>query len=355
MNRFLDLPAMKADKSNPLLASFDDQMHCGGCGAKVSADLLEEVLGAVLPQGSSRDDAAIVEIPAKRQMLQSVDHFRGFINDPYAQARIAVCHALSDIYACGGQAHSVMALITLPFGKPDVIRSTLEQVMAGIMDQLHRDHVKLIGGHTSEGAELSLGFTVNGSVIPGKLWQKTGMQAGDVLILTKPLGTGAIFAADMQHRARGDWVAAAVASMEVSNKAASQVLSHYEVSACTDITGFGLAGHCLEMLTGKLGVELYLSAMPCLPGAMACISELGITSTLHESNRRVAGLALPGEAAEILFDPQTSGGLLAAVPAHSATSCLQDLVEAGYGDAAVVGRVNDAGRLVLNLSGAWDD
>ena len=355
MNRFRDLPAMTPEAVNVLQESFEDQMHCGGCGSKVSLDVLQDVIAARLPEHDPLDDAAVVEFPEGRQLIQSVDHFRGFVNDPYLQAKVAVCHALSDIYACGGAAHSAMAMITLPFGKPDVLRSTLDQVMAGVVDQLNKDHVRLIGGHTSEGMELSMGFTVNGSVEPGAMWQKSGLKPGDVLITNKPLGVGTIFAADMQFKARGAWVAGAVAMMMESNKAASQVLQHYDVTACTDITGFGLAGHCLEMLDNGAGAELFMKSVPRLDGAMTCLNELGIRSTLHDANRLATGMSLPDGDAEILFDPQTSGGLLAGIPASQAEECLGDLYEAGYLQAAVVGRVTDTGRLILNLSETFDE
>lgn len=350
MAKFSNLPVMHEKPVNALQDSFEDQMHCGGCGSKVSLDVLSDVIAERLPEHDPLDDAALVEIPEGRQLIQSVDHFRGFVNDPYQQARVAVSHALSDIYACGGTAHSVMAMMTLPFGKPDVVRSLLDQVMAGTVDQLKHDHVKLIGGHTSEGMELSIGFTVNGSVAKDGMWKKSGLREGDLLVTNKPLGVGTLFAADMQFKARGAWIQSAVETMMESNKAACQILHQYDVSACTDITGFGLAGHCLEMLEGNAGVELYLKSVPVLVGAMTCLTELGIKSTLHDANKLATGMSLPDHQSEILYDPQTSGGLLAGIAPQGAEDCINDLRRAGYHQAAVIGQVTDTGRIILNLS-----
>lgn len=349
MDRFSRLPEMSLEPVNALQAEFDVAMHCGGCGSKVSADLLREVLHELMQESAPVDDAAVINVPPGMMMLQSVDHFRAFLNDPYIQARIAVVHALSDIYACGGSPTSAMATLTLPFGKPAATRSMLTQILRGTLDQLAADNVELLGGHTSEGAELSLGYTANGIVDPGRLWKKQGMKSGDVLVLTKALGTGAIFAADMQHRAKGQWVADAVASMMVSNKIAADVLKEFSVNACTDVTGFGLAGHALEMLNGSQGVTLKVSDCPVLAGANACIHDLGIISSLHESNKASVNLVGAGSSreAEILFDPQTSGGLLVAIPVDEAEACVEHLIAAGCQSAAVVGFVDDEPGLKL--------
>ena len=342
MQKFSDLPEMNSDVSSPLLEEFDDQMHCGGCGSKVSADLLSEVIGDLLGEKAPRDDAAQVLVPEGRVLVQSVDHFRSVIDDPYRQARIAVCHSFSDIYACGGTALSALAMLTLPFGKPDATRSLLRQLMSGAIDQINEDGAALIGGHTSEGLELSIGFTVNGTVSDGGSLSKEGLVPGDNLILTKPLGTGTLLAANMQYKAKGAWVEAAVEMMLQSNRTAAGIFTQYRATACTDITGFGLAGHCSEMLNDSIGIALDASAIPVLQGADECLYGHQISSSLHDANRR--SVYLQGEAPEILFDPQTSGGLLAGVAADRADECLQALRRAGY-DAAIIGSVDDLGGL----------
>ena len=335
MSRFNDLPAMPLQEPvNELQAEFDEQMYCGGCGSKVAADLLTKALSdlmAVVP----KDDAAVLEVPAGKVLLQSVDHFRSFLNDPWLQARICVCHALSDIYACGGEPLSLLASVTLPYGKPDMAYSLLTQVMRGVLDQLAEEGAELIGGHTSEGLELALGCTANGLVEPDRHWGKEISQAGQALVLTKPLGTGTLFAADMRHSARGEWIASALEMMLTSNKAAAVIGKAFDVHACTDITGFGLAGHLLEMTGRNFGVELNMNAMPLLEGAAECL-DADIRSSLHEANRRVAGLA--DVQPEILFDPQTAGGLLFALPEAQAEQLVQRLRDAGYPYAALIGR-----------------
>ncbi len=336
MSRFNDLPEMRIEHVNSLQDEFDDQMQCGGCGSKLASDLLEEVLSELMHEKVPRDDAVVVDVPAGSQLLQSVDHFRGFVNDPYLQARIAVCHALSDVYACGGDALSVLASITLPYGKPDVSRSLLRQLLQGTLDQLKEEGAELVGGHTSEGMELSIGFTANGLVKPGERWSKQISRTGDVVILTKPLGTGTLFAADMQYRAQGSWIAEALDSMLMSNRKAAVLARDYDVSACTDITGFGLAGHLLEMAGSALGVELDLPSVAQLEGSESCLHQLGIRSTLHDANRRASGLHLE-PAADILFDPQTAGGLLLVVAEKDAADLLGRLHAEGYSKASMIG------------------
>lgn len=347
MTRFRDLPVMTTTPPNTLVAEFGDQMHCGGCGSKVSADLLREVLTELMGDALPADDAARVDVPAGQTLLQSVDHFRSFVNDPYLQARIAVVHACSDIYACGGRPVSAMTMLTLPFGKPAVTRGLLHQVMRGILDQLAAEGADLIGGHTSEGLELSIGCTINGGVAPDQQWPKQGGDVGDLLILTKPLGTGTIFAADMQSKASGSWVAGALAVMSQSNRPAAEVLSAFGVRACTDVTGFGLAGHCLEMLGAHNGIELNLASLPLLDGAQTCLQELRIVSSLHEANKQSLPQVIDDPAAEILFDPQTSGGLLAVIPAQESVQCLQQLHAAGVTQAAIIGTVTEQSGLSL--------
>lgn len=337
MKRFNDLPDMPRENVSGLLAEFDDQMQCGGCGSKVASDLLAEVLDHLMAGDAPADDAVVIDVPQGAQLLQSVDHFRGFVNDPYLQARIAVCHALSDIYACGGEPLSVLASITLPYGKPDVSRSLLTQLLQGTLDQLREEGAKLVGGHTSEGVELSIGFTANGSVEAGNRWPKTFTRSGDALVLTKALGTGTLFAADMQYRARGEWIAAATGSMLVSNRKASIVAREFDISACTDITGFGLAGHLLEMATDAIGARIDPNTLPILPGADTCLNQLNIRSTLHDANRRAAGLPVGSPEEEILFDPQTAGGLLLSIANADAEDLVTRLREAGYEAAAVIG------------------
>jgi selenide,water dikinase len=205
----------------------------------------------------------------------------------------------------------------------------------------------LVGGHTGEGRELALGFAVNGLIDESMigLMQKGGMQAGNLLLLTKPIGTGTLFAAREQLRTKGRWIEAALNSMMLSNRRGAQILTQHRATACTDLTGFGLLGHLVEM-TRPSGVdaELQLSALPLLDGALECV-QAGILSSLQPANVRLRR-ALRDQAEfvqhpryPLLFDPQTAGGLLASVPADQAESCVAALREAGYPHTAIIGRV----------------
>jgi selenide,water dikinase len=286
----------------------------------------------------------VYQAPAGKLMLHSVDVFKAFIDDPYLLAKIAVNHALSDIYAMGGEAVTAMAIMSTPYGTPAATRHLLQQLMQGTIEQLHQEQVQLVGGHTTEGAELSVGFAVNGVVDEAKILRKGGMRAGQVLILTKPLGTGTLFAADMQHLAQGRWVNAAIEMMLQSNQAAADIFVNNDASACTDITGFGLAGHLGEMMRASgVDVTLNLPSLPILPGSVECLHELGVTSTLHVGNQRSA-IAMqvsqsPHPHYELLFDPQTAGGLLASVNIDSAPLIVAALHTAGYSQAQVIGTV----------------
>ena len=205
-----------------------------------------------------------------------------------------------------------------------------------------------MGGHTGEGAELTLGFTVTGLIEPDRALRKSVLRAGDLLVLTKPLGTGTLLAADMRGKARGRWLQAAIESMLLSCRTAGEVLGRHGAHACTDITGFGLAGHLLEMLGDTaLGALLNLDALPVLPGALETV-ETGILSTLQPKNERFAAqveagaeLRERGEYA-LLFDPQTAGGLLAGVPREAAQACVAELKAHGYPDTSVIGEIVDA-------------
>jgi len=350
MDKFRDLPRMKPEPRKGLLVDLDEQMRCGGCGSKVSAGLLSEVLQNAGINTASLDDAATFEPPAGKVMLHTVDTFKAFTADTFTFARIAVHHALSDIYAMGGEPVTALAIMTVPYGTPRKIRATLEQLVAGSREVLAEEAVALVGGHTTEGAEMSLGFAVNGVATKSELMKKQGLKTDQCLILTKSLGTGAVLAADMQYRAKGTWVQAAISSMDQSNGDAARLLTQHGVVACTDVTGFGLAGHLLEMLkASKCSAVIKVASLPCLPGAVECLNDLRIKSTLHDGNKAacidMTTIAHPSMA--IVFDPQTSGGLLAAVNFDERDQVLKALHEAGYDSACQIGRVSSSGAAHL--------
>ena len=318
-------------------------MLCGGCGAKVSADVLNQVLRDNGVGVDSLDDAARYEPPPGVTMLHTVDALKSFVEDSYLFARIATEHALSDIYAMGGVPVNALAVISVPQGTPEAVRSTLQQVVAGVRDVLDDASVKLIGGHTTQGAELNVSLAVNGTV--EAVLEKRGARPGDHLVLTKPLGTGTLFAADMQYQAKGVWIKNALRVMQQSNQKAGALLKQYGASSCTDVTGFGLAGHLSEML-GSSGYSagLKLDAIPVLDGAVVTVNR--IKSTLHEGNQRSIGATEMSShpTFPLLFDPQTSGGLLAAVAAEDSADLVAELQTAGYESACVIGEILEMGK-----------
>jgi len=281
-------------------------------------------------------------LPGAPPLLQTVDFFRAMVDDPYLFGRIAAIHALGDIYAMGGTPESALAIATLPPARPPIVEHDLFHMLKGGLDVLEPAGAVLVGGHSAEGAELALGFAVTGRPRPGKLLRKAGLRAGDRLILTKPLGTGVILAAAARGLVASRLVEAAVATMLQSAASAAACLLEYRATACTDVTGFGLLGHLVEMLRAS-GVEAVLDpeVIPALDGALALLRN-GVTSSLHADNT-AALTALDAAAqlhqiAPLLIDPQTAGGLLAGVPADRAAACLGELRTLGY-RAALIGCV----------------
>jgi selenide, water dikinase len=368
MDRFNELPAM-ADEAGPELApGVADQdairelstlaMRCGGCGAKVGSTVLTRVMQRLPVSGRSDvvigidapDDATVLAVPEGRLLVQSVDYFRAFIDDTYTFGRIAANHALGDVFAMGAEPQSALAIATVPYGREHVVEESLYELLTGALSVLEPSGAVLAGGHSSEGAELAFGLTVNGLVDPDRIWRKSGMQPGDVLVLTKPLGTGTLFAADMRGKAKGRWIDAAIASMCVSSQQAGEVLRHHGATACTDVTGFGLLGHLLEMTRASdVDAALEVDAIPMLDGAAETVAA-GILSSLQPQNLRLRrGVADLEQATHhphfpLLFDPQTAGGLLASVPADRADGCVAELRRRGYPAAAVIGRVEPRGE-----------
>ena len=335
-------------------------MRCGGCGAKVGATVLSRALGSLRPVERADvliglhapDDAAVVRVPPGMAMVHTVDFFRAFMDDPYLFGKVAANHALGDIFAMGAEAQTATAVVTVPPGLESKVEDLLMQMMGGAIEVLNAAGCALVGGHTGEGHELALGFAINGLIdekMDG-LMRKGGMQPGDVLLLTKPIGTGTLFAAHARHAAKGRWIDAALQSMVQSNQLGAQVLRAHGATACTDLTGFGLLGHLVEM-TRPSGVdaELQMSTLPLLDGAVDCV-KAGIVSSLQPANVRLrralrnADEFVHDPRYPLLFDPQTAGGLLASVPTAQAQACVQALQAAGYVHTAIIGRITVQGE-----------
>ncbi|AOY87675.1 selenide, water dikinase SelD [Marinobacter salinus] len=364
MRKFTDLPAMEDDAKLPDTGAAQNPeeasqaisavaMRCGGCGAKVGSTVLSRALGELKPIERddiiiglhAPDDAAVLRVPPGKAVVHTVDFFRAFIDDPYVFGQVAANHSLGDVFAMGAEAQSATAVATVPYGIESKVEDVVFQMMSGAVDVLNEAGCALVGGHTGEGKELALGFAVNGLIDPEEVMSKGGLRAGDVLILTKPIGTGTLFAAHARLAARGRWIDTALASMIQSNKLGAECLRRYGSRACTDVTGFGLLGHLVEM-TRPSGVdaELDLSAIPVLPGAEET-SAAGILSSLQPANIRLRRGIRDQEnwvnhpRYPLIFDPQTAGGLLASVSADQAEACVRELRALGYPHTAVIGRV----------------
>lgn len=344
-------PALPKPALSGLAEAMGDKPQCGGCGAKLGADELAQALRALpAPRrddvlSARGDDAAVLRAKDGVQVI-TTDHLRSFGLDPALMARIAATHALGDIWAMGAAPQAALAQVTLPAAAPQKSGEILAEVMTASADVISRAGADMVGGHSAIGGELSIGFTITG--LAHHPIMKAGARAGDALILTKPLGSGVIMAADMamarlDHLILGEVVAAALAQMVRGQGAASKILAAPQgpAHAMTDVTGFGLAGHLLEMLdAAHLGAQVNAADIPVMQGAMELL-EAGYGSSLLPANMaahagRVDGAK--GALARLLHDPQTAGGLLAAVSAAQAQRLLAALRAQGD-EAAIIGRL----------------
>ena len=368
LKRRIDYKFLDSFKNLPLMTppsvsngeALDPNMQCRGCGAKVASSILSEVLSELDPDGGRvLDDSAVLIPPAGELMIQSVDAFRPIIDDPYVLAKIAVVHAVSDIYAMGGRVGPIMVNLTLPYGSESITRSLLQQVMAGVLSQTKAEGGQLVGGHTAEGLELNITVSVTGWAPPDDIKTSRGTQLDDHLVLTKALGTGTLFAASMRGQAAPSWISHAVAMMLQSNRPAGALIAAPSVHAVTDVTGFGLAGHLQGMLAAGQGVDLILPHLPVLNGALTSLSELGVYSTAHDKNQRAATLVRTQDFSDpellarqsLLFDPQTSGGLLISVAPDASQDLVARLKASGFDQAAVIGRITDQAGIAVSAGG----
>jgi selenide,water dikinase len=271
-----------------------------------------------------------------RQVL-TTDHLRAFTGDPWLLARIAAVHAMGDVWAMGATPQAALATVVLPRLSDAMAEAWLAEIMAAAAAVFAEAGAEIVGGHSSTGSELTVGFTVTG-LAPDAPITVAGARPGDALILTKPIGTGTVLAGEMALQADGRDVAATLEAMARPQGDAAAVLAG--AHAMTDVTGFGLAGHLMAICEASgVAAEIELEQVPILPGAEA-LAAAGVRSTLFEQNRQVAArMTLPaGPRAALLFDPQTAGGLLAAVPGAQAKALVAELRALGHA-AAHIGRV----------------
>ncbi|MBT0958343.1 selenide, water dikinase SelD [Alphaproteobacteria bacterium KMM 3653] len=358
MDKFADLPDMAA---RPLPArhalgmkeAMGDQTMCGGCGSKLGRDALREALHA-LPAPSrddvmnlSGDDAAILAMDSDWQVV-TTDHLRAFTNDPVTMTRIAAVHALGDIWAMGAEPQAALMQVILPRMAARQQAETLREIMTTAQDVMGAAGADIVGGHSSQGSDMTIGFSITGlrGDYPIGL---DGAEPGQALILTKPIGSGTLLAGEMQGKAEGNWLSLAFAQMAQPQGKAAAILAAAGTRAMTDVTGFGLAGHLIGICeASNVAAELSLADIPLMTGA-ADLAQAGVRSTIWADNRAAASAIDPSDliAAPLLFDPQTAGGLLAAVPEGNAKGAVKTLTKAGY-RAAVIGRI-DAGAPYIKL------
>lgn len=340
-----------------------------GCASKIAPADLARVLARlpsvddprILVGTRTADDAGIFRVSPDLCLVQTVDVFTPCVDDPYEFGRIAACNSLSDVYAMGGKPLTALSIIGYPI--QSLGDEWMYRMLRGGMDALAEAEVALVGGHSINDEEIKFGFSVTGIIEPDAIITNAGAQPGDALILTKPIGTGIIaFAAQIGRASEGS-LRAAAGSMMTLNRAASEIMRRFGAHACTDVTGFGLLGH-LAHVVRESGVtaEIWWDAVPTLPNAREYAAQ-GLISGAAERNREFAaelvGVAegTPEDALDVLYDAQTSGGLLISVAEDCADEVLGELRAAGCAEVAVIGRVTSRskGRIVVKQKGCAKD
>jgi len=332
-----------------------------GCASKIGQEDLKRALSGlprvvdprVLVSSETCDDAGIYRLTPHTALVQSVDVFTPVVDDAYAFGEIAAANSVSDIYAMGGKPLTALSIVAFPV--ETLSPRIMNRMLQGGVDKLREAGVALLGGHSIKDREIKLGFAVTGIVDPRRMTVNSKARPGDLLVLTKPIGTGTLSFARQIGRAPADGLAAAELSMRALNRPAAELMPAFGVTAATDITGFGLAGHLSEM-AAQSGVEIEVdgASIPVFPGVLDLI-HAGVVSGAVERNREYAAPFVKraksaGEDLEtLLYDPQTSGGLLIAVRKSRAPALLAALHKKGVSSAAIIGRVTRKGppRIVL--------
>lgn len=348
MAMFQDLPRMAPTPlPRPVALGVAEELQgehkplCAGCGSKVGPGTLDAAL-ADLPRlgradvlAGPGDDAAILAVGGARQVI-TTDHLRAFTDDPGLFARIAAVHALGDIWAMGATPQAALASVILPRMAQPLQARSMDEIMRAAREVFHAEGAEIVGGHSTMGAEMTLGFTVTG-LVDGDAITNAGARAGDALILTRPLGSGTLLAAEMQGDADGRDIAAMFETMARPQGDAAAILRG--ARAMTDVTGFGLAGHLMAICrASQVAAEIMLDALPLYPGALA-LAEAGHRSSIWAANLAAAPVeGAAGARGALLHDPQTAGGLLAAVAPESSEALVAELRAAGH-EAAAIGRI----------------
>lgn len=330
----------------------ESKLFCkgGGCTAKLGAGILSRVLER-LPKGpaddallvgyDSHDDAAVYKLTESLAFVQTLDFFPPMVEDPYIFGQIAAANALSDIYAMGGTVKTALNIVCFP---ETMNLNILGEIMRGGAEKVHEAGGNLAGGHSIADSDVKYGLSVMGIVDPRHMYQNNTGRAGDKLILTKRLGVGLICCANKVGAASAAAMEQATASMTTLNKYAAEILAKYPVHACTDVTGFGLLGHLHEMLDGRLSCVLQQWSIPVFDEALAYADEFLLTAAAQRNRNYVGDNVrfdnVPFAMEEVLFDPQTSGGLLAAVSPEAADELAAEMRRQGM-PAAIIGTLTD--------------
>ncbi len=329
-----------------------------GCGAKLGPGLLDKALcGLTQPtfpnlmvDFATSDDAGVYKINDELALVNTLDFFPPIVDDPYAFGQIATANALSDVYAMGATPITAMSIVGFPLQKADI--SVLRKITEGCLDKLKEANVPLVGGHSIQDEELKFGVSVSGLVHPDKVLVNNKPELGQTVILTKPLGTGTINTALKRGLASAESINASMESMCKLNKSPSEIIREFPVKCCTDVTGFGLVGHACEMISNSgVGLTINFDSLKLLPGAMDCI-ELGAIPGGTKKNMEFRGSfvenlnTLEDYKKSIIFDPQTSGGLLFTIDKDQADAILSKLKEENI-DAYVVGTITENKETVI--------
>lgn len=289
------------------------------------------------------EDASVYKLTDNLAIVQTIDFFTPIVDDPYSFGQIAAANAMSDVYAMGGKPLSAMNVVCFPVKTMDI--AILKKILAGGVDKVHEAGAILVGGHSIEDEELKYGLSVTGIIHPAKVVLNIGAKAGDRLVLTKPLGTGIISTGLKGKMADENAVAKITKSMATLNRKAAELMQEIGVHACTDVTGFGLLGHAGEMIEGTdIGMLIHSAAVPFFPEAKE-LAQMGmIPGGLHRNrefrlNMVEIAKGVPDYLADILFDPQTSGGLLISVSKPKAPVLLERMHQEGIEEAVIIGEV----------------
>lgn len=330
----------------------------GGCTAKLGAGVLSRVLER-LPRGprdenlligyDSRDDAAVYRITEDVAIVQTLDFFPPMVEDPYLFGQIAATNALSDVYAMGGDVRTALNIVCFP---EDMDLNILGEIMRGGSEKVLEAGGILAGGHSIADDGVKYGLSVTGVVHPAKIYPNNQGRPGDALILTKKLGVGIICTANRIQEASQEAMDEAIASMTTLNKRASEICRNYEIHACTDVTGFGFLGHLHEMMDGRCSCEIYAAQIPVMREALHYADEFYLTAAGQKNRNYLSGHVqfhgIPFAMEEVLFDPQTSGGLLIAVCPEQAEKLLAELRQEGL-PAEMVGKITEKEEIEIQV------